>query len=144
MKEKYTEKFVGLDFSQNISLDLKMKFNPLTLQRCVIMIIWVSWWVWFQGISYLRNCRSLMEWLLIECRASEWRISWGRTLLLVIFFNRSEAITDYLSKRNPQFSYTNILAESVTATRREERKSLVISNCVKQHLLVLKSEKLSS
>ena len=57
--------------------------------------------------------------------------------------NSREAITDYLSKRNPQFCYTNILVESVTATRREERKSLVISNCMKQHLLVLKSEQFS-
>ena len=60
-----------------------------------------------------------------------------------LFFNCSEAITDYLSKRNPQFCYTNVLAKSVTATRYEERKSLVIPNCMKQHLLVFKSEKLS-
>ena len=59
-----------------------------------------------------------------------------------LFFNSSEAITGYLSKKNPQFCYTNILAESVTATRREERKSLVIPNCIKQYILVFESEKL--
>ena len=59
-----------------------------------------------------------------------------------LFFNSSEAITNYLSKRNPQFCYTNVLAESVTATRREECKSLVIPNCMKQYLLVFQSEKL--
>ena len=60
---------------------------------------------------------------------------------MICFFNSSEAITDYLSKRNPQFCYTNILAESVTATRCEECKSLVIRNCMKQNLLVFESEK---
>ena len=60
-----------------------------------------------------------------------------------MFFNSSEAIADYLSKRNLQFCYTNILAESVTATKREERKLLVTPNCKKQHLLVFESEKLS-
>ena len=60
-----------------------------------------------------------------------------------LFFNNSEVITDYLLKRNPQFCYTNILAENVTATEREERKSLVIPNCMKQYLLVFESEKLS-
>ena len=65
-------------------------------------------------------------------------------MLLVIAFNRSEAITDYLSKRNPQFCYTDMPAQSVTATRCEKRKSLVIPNSIKQQLLVFKSEKLSS
>ena len=60
-----------------------------------------------------------------------------------LFFNSSEAITDYLSKRNLQFCYTNILAESFTATRREERKLSVTPNCKKQYLLVFESEKLS-
>ena len=56
---------------------------------------------------------------------------------LGLFFNGSEDVTDYLSKKNPQFCYTNILVESVAATRREERKSLVIPNCMKQHLWYL-------
>ena len=64
-----------------------------------------------------------------------------------LFCDSSEAITDYLSNRkgipNSQFCYTNILAESITGTRSEECKSLVIPNCMKQHLLVFESEKLS-
>ena len=60
-----------------------------------------------------------------------------------MLFKSSEAITDYLSKRSPQSCYTNILAEIVTSTRRGERKSLVIPNCMKQHLKVFESEKLS-
>ena len=58
-----------------------------------------------------------------------------------LFFNSSEAITDYLSKRKPQFCYTNIPAEQVTAERREEHRSLVIPSCMKQHLIVFESEK---
>ena len=48
----------------------------------------------------------------------------------------------YLSKRNAQFCCTNILAERVTAIKREEHKLLVIPYCMTQHLLVFESEKL--
>ena len=56
-----------------------------------------------------------------------------------ILFNSSEPITDYLSKRNPQSCYANIPAESVTATNREERKSLEKLSLSKEYLCSCKS-----
>ena len=56
------------------------------------------------------------------------------------FFNNSEAMTDYLLKRNQQFCYTNIPAEEVTAGRRAEHRSLEIPSCIIQQVTVFESK----
>ena len=58
-----------------------------------------------------------------------------------LFFNSSEDITDYLSKKNPQFSYTNVPADEVTAERQIEHAMMKIPSCMKQHMIVFESGK---
>ena len=58
-----------------------------------------------------------------------------------VFFNSSEDITDYLAKKNPQYSYTNIPAEEVCAKRQIENDPMIIPNCMKQHMIVFESGK---
>ena len=41
-----------------------------------------------------------------------------------INFNNSGDMADYLSKKNPQVSYTNIITEEVAVNRKKEHKPL--------------------
>ena len=50
-----------------------------------------------------------------------------------IFFNKSEEIVDYLPHKCPQFNYEHIPSEDV---RIMQKDSIIIRNCMKQHLIV--------
>ena len=76
-----------------------------------------------------------------NCLSSEKRFEKGYVITYDLFFNSSEAITDYLLKRNPQLYCINISAEQVTGERRDEHTSFVITSCTNQHFIVFKSQK---
>ena len=53
-----------------------------------------------------------------------------------IFFNKSEEVIDYLSHKCPQFNYEHIPSEDVVKSRIMQKDSIIIRNCMKQHLMV--------
>lgn len=58
-----------------------------------------------------------------------------------VFFNRSVDIVDYLTNKNPHFSYTNVPTAEVTAERCNENIPMEIKNCMKQHMMVFEAGK---
>ena len=58
------------------------------------------------------------------------------------FFNSSESIVDYLAKKKPQFSYTNVPAHKVALQRfKLKQDPLEIKDCMKQHLFIFEKGK---
>ena len=53
-----------------------------------------------------------------------------------IFFHYSEEVVDYLSHKYPQFNYEHIPSEDVVKSRIMQKDSIIIRNCMKQHLMV--------
>ena len=53
-----------------------------------------------------------------------------------VFFNKSEEVGDYLQIKCPQSSYTHLPSDEVVKSRIENSESLIIKDCMKQHLMV--------
>ena len=53
-----------------------------------------------------------------------------------VFFNKSEEVVEYLQIKCPQFSYTHLPSDEVVKSRIENSESLIIKDCMKQHLIV--------
>ena len=53
-----------------------------------------------------------------------------------VFFNKSEEVVEYLQIKCPQFSYTHLPSNEVVKSRIENSESLIIKDCMKQHLMV--------
>ena len=53
-----------------------------------------------------------------------------------VFFNKSEEVVEYLQIKCPQFSCTHLPSDEVVKSRIENSESLIIKDCMKQHLMV--------
>ena len=53
-----------------------------------------------------------------------------------VFSNTSEEIANYLSIKNPQFSYTTISPTNLANKRQAPNNSIELANCTKQHMIV--------
>ena len=53
-----------------------------------------------------------------------------------VFFNKSEEAVDYLEIKRPHFSYTYLPSDDVVKSRIENNESMIIKECMKQHLMV--------
>ena len=53
-----------------------------------------------------------------------------------VFINKSEEVVDYLEIKCPHFSYTYLLSDDVVKSRIEKNESMIIKECMKQHLMV--------
>ena len=53
-----------------------------------------------------------------------------------IFFNKSEDIVDYLTIKCPQFKYKHFPSEEIVKSLVAQNDSMVITDCMKQHLLI--------
>ena len=53
-----------------------------------------------------------------------------------ISFNKSEEVVDYLEIKCPHFSYTHLPSDDAVKSRIENNKSMIIKDCMKQHLMV--------
>ena len=61
---------------------------------------------------------------------------------LNVFSNSSEIIVDYLAKKKPQFSFTNVPAGKVALQRfKLKQDPLEIEDCMKQHLFIFEKGK---
>ena len=64
------------------------------------------------------------------------------TVTLNVFSNSSGIIVDYLAKRRPQFSFTNVPADKVALQRfKLKQDPLEIEDCMKQHLFIFEKGK---
>ena len=52
-----------------------------------------------------------------------------------ISFNKSEEVVDYLEIKCPHFSYTHLLSDDVVKSRIKNNESMIIKDCMKQHLM---------
>ena len=59
-----------------------------------------------------------------------------KNIVAYVFFNKSEDIVNYLTVKNPQFSYTHVPTGDLGSKRENENQILEIPNCMKQHLIV--------
>ena len=53
-----------------------------------------------------------------------------------VFFNKSEEVVDYLEIKCPHFSYTHLPSDNVVKSRIENNESMIMKDCMKQHLMV--------
>ena len=53
-----------------------------------------------------------------------------------IFFNKSEDIIDYLTIKCSQFNYKHLPSDEIVKSRAAQNDSMIIQDCMKQHLLV--------
>ena len=61
---------------------------------------------------------------------------------LDVFFSSNESIVDYLARKKPQFSYTNVPADKVELRRfKLKQDPLEIKDCMKQHLFIFEKGK---
>ena len=54
-----------------------------------------------------------------------------------VFFFLCEEAVDYLEIKRPHFSYTYLPSDDVVKLRIENNESMIIKECMKQHLMVL-------
>ena len=53
-----------------------------------------------------------------------------------VFFNKSEEVVEYLEIKCPHFSYTHLPSDDIIQSRIKNNKSMIIKDCMKQHLMV--------
>ena len=53
-----------------------------------------------------------------------------------VFFNKSKEVIDYLEMKCPHFSYTHLPSDDVVKWRIENNESMILKDCIKQHLMV--------
>ena len=53
-----------------------------------------------------------------------------------VFFNKSKEVIDYLEMKWPHFSYTHLPSDDAVKSRIENNKSMILKDCIKQHLMV--------
>ena len=53
-----------------------------------------------------------------------------------VSFNKSEEVVDYLEIKCPHFSYTHLPSDNVVKSRIENNESMIMKDCMKQHLMV--------
>ena len=53
-----------------------------------------------------------------------------------VFFHKSEEVANYLEIKCPHFSYTHLPSDDVVKSRIENNESMIIKDCMKQHLMV--------
>ena len=73
---------------------------------------------------------------LMVCQALASKMCSGKLLLLTFFFNKSEEVVNYLEIKCPHFSYTHLPSDDVVKSRIENNESMIIKDCMKQHLMV--------
>ena len=52
------------------------------------------------------------------------------------FFNKREEVVDYLKIKCPHFSYTHLPSDDLVKLRIENKESMIVKDCMKQHLMV--------
>ena len=73
---------------------------------------------------------------LMVCQALASKMCSGKLLLLTFFFNKSEEVVNYLEIKCPHFSYTHLPSDDAVKSRIENNESMIIKDCMKQHLMV--------
>ena len=56
-----------------------------------------------------------------------------------VIFNTSEDVTNYLSIKKPQFSYTHITPECLANKRHASNETIPLKQCMKQHMIIFVS-----
>ena len=55
-----------------------------------------------------------------------------------VLFNKSEDVVDYLEIKCPHFSYTHLPSDDAVKSRIKNNESMIIKDCMKQHLMAFK------